>query len=88
MDKTPLLLALGALLLAGCGLSGDVEYQAGYAARLAGDDDKAFAHYLDAARNDDYPEARFEVAEMYLDTRPAPAVFIPTCIPKMFSLML
>lgn len=69
MDKTSLLLALGALLLAGCGLSGDAEYQAGYAARLAGDDDKAFAHYLEAARSDDYPEARFKVAEMYLEGR-------------------
>ncbi|WP_298720678.1 trypsin-like peptidase domain-containing protein [uncultured Oceanisphaera sp.] len=69
MDKTPLLFALGALLLAGCGLNGDAGYQAGYAARLAGDDDKAFAYYLNAARSDDYPEARLEVADMYLQGR-------------------
>lgn len=69
MDKTLTLFALGALLLVGCGLSGDAEYQAGYAARLAGDDDKAFAHYLEAARSDEYPEARLEVADMYLEGR-------------------
>ncbi|MBM7456517.1 hypothetical protein HNR62_002407 [Oceanisphaera litoralis] len=69
MDKTPLLFALGALLLVGCGLSGEAGYQAGYAARLAGDDDKAFAYYLDAAKSADYPEARLEIAAMYLEGR-------------------
>ncbi|GHA28800.1 trypsin-like peptidase domain-containing protein [Oceanisphaera arctica] len=69
MDRISLLFALFSLLLAGCGLSGGAEYQAGYAARLAGDDDRAFEHYLGAAKSDDYPEARYEVAAMYLEGR-------------------
>ncbi len=69
MDRISPLFALLALLLAGCGLSGEAGYQAGYAARLAGDDDKAFEHYLDAARSHDYPEARYQVAGMYLEGR-------------------
>jgi hypothetical protein len=69
MDRIPLLFVLLALLLAGCGLSGETRYQAGYAARLAGEDDKAFEHYLDAARSHDYPEARYQVADMYLEGR-------------------
>ncbi len=69
MDRISLLLTLCALLLTGCGLGGDARYQAGYAARLAGDDDRAFAHYQEAARSNDYPEAKYRVAEMYLAGR-------------------
>ncbi|WP_114692580.1 trypsin-like peptidase domain-containing protein [Oceanimonas marisflavi] len=67
--KSSLPLLFFSLLLAGCGMSAGEQQQAGYAARLAGDDNTAFDHYRQAAASADQPEARYRLAQMYLDGR-------------------
>ncbi|OXY80448.1 trypsin-like peptidase domain-containing protein [Oceanimonas doudoroffii] len=67
--KSRLFFPLFALLLAGCGMSAGEQQQAGYAARLAGDDAAAFTHYRQAAASADQPEARYRLAQLYLQGR-------------------
>lgn len=66
--KSSLTFLFISLLLAGCGMNAGEQQQAAYAARLAGDDAAAFRHYRDAAAGDQ-PEARYRLAQLYLEGR-------------------
>ncbi|MDP5293666.1 trypsin-like peptidase domain-containing protein [Oceanimonas sp. CHS3-5] len=67
--KPCLPLLLMSLLLAGCGMSAGQQQQAAYAARLSGDDTTAFDYYREAAASAEQPEARYQLAQMYLEGR-------------------
>lgn len=69
MDRIRLLLALFSLLIGGCNLGAGGQYQAGYEAEVQGDDSRAFDYYLNAAQGNDFPQARYSVASMYLEGR-------------------
>lgn len=64
-----LMFVLFSLLLGGCNLTKENQYQSAYEAEIQGDDSKAFNYYLSVAESNDYPEAQFSVADMYLEGR-------------------